>query len=1271
MKIMGKLQNETLTYGDSLPNLADVAVIGCLMYGNTRVVILKEKYQYGADKRVFFIQLSASRHQNKLIEDFTVKILRNIDVDMIGEAGDLKLISIGKMLTLFKKGPHTIWSVDQTKYGDMYPMHAITAFNNGFFKAGIYDRREFEFIAYTHMVLRHRIVMAPRKLIDLAYHVKNTNSKIMQNDKIKSLVESLTAGTDAKIKDQLLYFADDVAFIKEIGMILGALNFQSSIGGAAAVRMANRFIREELWKDITLDGKTHSDDVIAIVNLPVPNKETFQILHLKDGIPIEVADEVKSKISFLIYYICLAAIGQRMSDKKTGIGTKGEVLQVWYNPDPLVPLLRYTTSLMKDMPGRSPGSDMNSASGRIWAMINHDSGSVLAAASLLAMNMTVRIKYGMSDFPLRGDLHPNIGGIWYACPTEISSVGFIAQDLRLTRLAEHDIKIKNMLKGLLNAKENWVQRGSIYDNVNNDLSFDVTDETEENEPEGLVTGFKDIRLIYTRKKKTLASYHVLKTLFLERIKTDLFKGFYRKRRNLKRKFKEVTLKTTDEEAEELIAKLTDKDILKIAEDYYLTDILTGPKQLPAALTQVLTRYHQATFIESFGRINPGLRIINQLGYPNRQILAGRKELHKMTIKDFWKLAEEGIDTEDNERLYQLYLNMFENSINDLKGSQMMVREIIPSRDKVLLAPKMPLHIYDSSNNLIKPKPFKKNYVFAAKKVLDTVHPIIARSAVAAVIEILDEPNIQELGQAIYKVEDTLGIMKLIRPKDQSDAVFLANKLRKSLENSHVNIKTIINNREQIVRQLSHRIRQTVFSSRGSGGFTSQLATTQFSRHSYAKLTDAALPFSMVQQRNKYYRLTARDIYLLSISDFHKVTRGKQSFNMFQLLNSEIEESAKTRSDSKGLIDRLIVKQLRTTSEHFFLDKIKIKQSEMENIKEITKISSLDNINCYKFVVKYRVDRSITLVIFREKKTYLFRYILSWPSDKFELDLAQNLVYRLSDYKRSHIDNVTELFGVPRYNNELGINKFENVRKLYFITKFGVLYKTKFNIYISPITASTASTYVGSYDFNDINNFIIRKIDKDQPEVKSLFKELLTESLERGLPLSINYTASDLLAYSFLRIEPGKVHLPAFENLFVWNEKWENLFTKEELVSSGLLLRNLKVRMTTTKEFNVEDLMKNIRPYLKYIERTSDVSEVIKQEDYTEFKEYLRKYTFRNEALQDMIIDLENKFDLLGDELTEEFLKEQAVKNKTEEEENTNEKEEKKSDKKDKGKERED
>lgn len=692
----------------SPPTLMELCCYEKILYPEALVLIMKEKHQKTYKKRGFFVQTLHGRNVNKLRDESMRPIQKHQPGDVILVPGPEKFVKFERdMKELgYNEGRNLTVTEDQTKYGDTYPMQAMSLSTLALHKCGYFSECEAKFNMYADSCIANRFIMMPEQCVKL-YDV--TRQKI-QHQQTLSDVEgkiAVTIENYAMLMDSNTRFSkwlngtiiDEVrsnpGLYKSCGFTLGVLNIEGT-----SLTEGHNLLVTLAWEKLGIQNMTrycsHSDDSISFTSFIIPSadifkKKIFERLDLLElfevggtivgsrnigwtfttelGTTGPLSNDEIGKIHIIMTLIAPRTVGQRPSLAKWTFGDIGEILQVQcINGNVVVPFIRHAVAIAADLPSHSPGEDLQMAAGRVYEVILNGSGTKLANDLLFAINYIIYRKYGVPSEYLGMDKPPQFGGLWYAFPAFLLSQGFSANEARLWANAAYDKVLDRLLLLSENTDDIWMQKSDEgrQEQMNllmKSFQIDPTQIDAEDKIGGAPETRKDLKIRFSKHSKTSKAFMKM---------MDMYKGY------LTDAFKETNLNL---EVFAEVEKMENNKMIRYLTKHWIPYSLGVINSLPISAAFYIQKYLTSSWAESYLRIPTGTKVVSALGYLNRHFsnpfsekisqVLGLEEV--LSVREVWEAlirlskgtTEPGIVA---KRFAKLHRSMFSTYISEINSA---------------------------------------------------------------------------------------------------------------------------------------------------------------------------------------------------------------------------------------------------------------------------------------------------------------------------------------------------------------------------------------------------------------------------------------------------------------------------------------------------------------------------------------------------------------------------------------------------------------------------
>lgn len=636
-------------FGDSQLSLIVMTIMEACFYDSAYIVTMEHKTQRDYGKRAFFMQELFSRNMNVVWDYVARDTLKSTAdrSDLILSPGMFKNLLIQDRMADAEtyRGTMSV-TKDQTKFGDTYSIEAMRIQLLAWKHSGMITEQLFTLLWYGSECLQGRTVIMPSKVQSKVKAIEKkmqlSPSKVTDTERkiIAELNETkyskfltdqarLNRFLDSKIHEGI---SENHIFSRESGGVLGVFNCTWSALSSGVVL----FI-EDQWKLLSKRpvsrSNTHSDDGSDHTNQKMPDNDYFEELccyeimkkwnewYLLGREPHFITDRndliLKSsnsnlqvvwkdkagylgKLFLIITIFSHRPFSQRPSLLKCGFGSAAEMLQqvMGSNQQIYVPLIRYTAAIGANLDGLSPGSDTNSAMGRVYDIAVNGGTADLVCIGQKLINTMIGYKYGL-DSSYRKTCSPvEYGGLFWILPSQLLKWGFASNEARLYSLARVDPAVKSKLALTLNTEFTW----KLFSKKS--AQFELTAVESETEPElnvdmmsNAVEYRKDFQINFNRKAKTYKAFRNL----LKLTSRDLNEAAIRVSRG---KFKV----TRDPE-----------DSLDYLKTKFGPLLLSTNPSFSLKLVSHISKYKTRSMQRSYIRVPPDVKLIQRQGYQFRLV----------------------------------------------------------------------------------------------------------------------------------------------------------------------------------------------------------------------------------------------------------------------------------------------------------------------------------------------------------------------------------------------------------------------------------------------------------------------------------------------------------------------------------------------------------------------------------------------------------------------------------------------------------------------------
>jgi len=722
------------------PNIGTLALYDMFRHPQKVLLVPHNKIQTGYGKRQFYEMTIYGRNINVAIDNGFRPLLAIFPQDMILKSGDEKLLDleeiIEKLVTRFQLSKLFISSEDQKRFGDSYPLEAFDCLCEALKRIGLLTDKEREMASHAFAGMWGRLHIVPSTTQRIIREKDRRDKKLFEyvnnilQEKFGFFNEILTKYNKpigklynhTDFKEFSKAYSENLGMHKHVGFALGVFNvlatFLSCLNTYTVEKMMNNLIG-----DTGVESKSHSDDGLKFTILPPINKKIFRNANIKEiiqfatthtnfRIDIDNGKWIGSKISdnnnedksedgsredreltdLTVLFVVLTLlmprfIGQRPSLWKWFFGVTGEVLQVCYDEEGShVPLIRYCSPILKDLPGKSFATDLIGACSRVLPVLQFGGDATLSHILLVGINFLVRHRFGLNNIQIRWDILPQMFGGWYALPHEMLEWGFEANNIRLFAMATKNRTLDRSLAIMLMTRDLWVVGGGADPQKVAELGKEIAknDLEAENSNLGKVTledtfervgdNWVDPKIRFARQLKTLRSFSAQMDAFssdIESAKATIHKDLAIPIDELREDDDEEIRRSHSKFAEE---KLRAKTIKGLFRDFTLAYLYKLPSY-NASLINHLNKYTTSSFQEGYIRVPMAAKLINRLGYPERLMgnpFAGvLKDLNKediMTIAEMintvmkYAASDEPIPIE-NQTMLSFYKTLYNKAWN--------------------------------------------------------------------------------------------------------------------------------------------------------------------------------------------------------------------------------------------------------------------------------------------------------------------------------------------------------------------------------------------------------------------------------------------------------------------------------------------------------------------------------------------------------------------------------------------------------------------------------
>jgi hypothetical protein len=723
------------------PSLIELAIHDMFKYPNTVILTPVLKIQTGYGKRQFYVQTINGRNINSILDTGFKPILDASAYDLIQKPGDSKYVVIQRMIDRVKMADETryffVSSEDQSKFGDTYPLEAMAALFEGCYRVKFINIHERDFCLRALGAMHGRFHVMPKATQDLldnyttSLKVKEMAMSYSMRMVAEEILETMTIGLKVS-----RHIPNSKAFTealnknrginKTVGFALGVMNTISTCLTVCHLKLVTDIVKD-IHQDLAVEAGGHSDDSIKFARLPpITNTDVaswdFNSLDKLRSCQEKVigwttgrirgvteeGEEVIVDLKEVTVLFCLLSlytprlVGQRPSLFKWFFGSTGEVLQQVYTAHGVyVPLVRYTSALLKDMPGKSYATDMSAAISRVLPILSFGGTAECALMCAMVVNILVGWRFGMQRTEIVFDKHLVMWGGSIAIPTDWIEFGFDANLFRLLASSETNPILARAMKFLLMTKsvfkqrintdvldtnaatEQLISQGMEKENTNF-AEVSMKEEDEMNDVLGDV--FIDFMIRFNRYMSTVKMFGVqFKTL-----------GHIVEHAGLSEEYKK-SIASFDQVEEDVESEIQDvnklsaknlnmKNVRFILKKAHEATVLFQYREETVAdiMVRHLAKYTSRAFQEAYLKVPEMTKVINRLGYTKRTLMNPfnpeifQKDDPRMTL-------EEVISTLDtiaagtipvpleNEQMFNFLLKMNTTPVSIMKARSFVLR----------------------------------------------------------------------------------------------------------------------------------------------------------------------------------------------------------------------------------------------------------------------------------------------------------------------------------------------------------------------------------------------------------------------------------------------------------------------------------------------------------------------------------------------------------------------------------------------------------------------
>jgi hypothetical protein len=632
-----RLQNRELTYGE-------LVVLIRMIYPDFAITTQVVKAQKDKEQRAFQMQVFNSVIFIKLIDQMFMSPLSESDYDILLKPGLDKYLSFQVQMNMVQTSMTNFkLTIDMEKYGDMYPIEAIEVMLFTMKGREAISEVAFKTVMYVLNCLRDRLMLMHPSL---QQKIEAVNSEFVLKKKQHGLTQTIIQSTLASLLDlhqakytDLLDLTETVmkcySFNKSIGFVLGSLNRIGSLLSSFIPKMTNWCLTQ--WGlSGCIHGSTHSDDQMLFTNFEVKGelritenlrkfldaKEAKFVKHgtsakgqtwkdFTNGLKMNATEAFFLTTGLMMFWS--KVVGQSPSLLKWFYGVAGEVLQVQIIGRVIeVPLYRYCTVLLADLPGLCPGDDLMSAVGRVYDLIANNAPVILTMGILYAMNWLVNRMWGIKELNFNKPIY--FGGSYFASPSDIVEFGFEANEVRL-----RSVILPEKLCNYSKVAPHW-------------KSHEEIDGVE-------VSTYKQFHIKYLTNKKTTSLFNDIWEANKEDLTTEM------KRLNI------------DKDLER------SKIVRELRLNWLIKSIAGDKSKINKTIDLLQTTLSDESKAELFKR-RKGLKLINKRGYLNRKFnnpFVGEEGM--ITIHEIWEITHALEPVTKIPNSYKLTMNLFRTGIN--------------------------------------------------------------------------------------------------------------------------------------------------------------------------------------------------------------------------------------------------------------------------------------------------------------------------------------------------------------------------------------------------------------------------------------------------------------------------------------------------------------------------------------------------------------------------------------------------------------------------------
>ena len=491
------------------------------------ITISVTKSQREVKKRIFFVQLEGNRIKHILLDESFSEFLKRNSYDLITKPGEKKMEVLEKKYTsIYRKGNTTVKTFDATRFGDAMNIEALKLECYYCHLTGYFNKMEANWMINRLDYLKKRFGLLPKGFLDRMNKIF-TKDRDRFNKDYYIMLQYMQNHADVKkffeeACNEYPGLKRDTCYIKKVGFVLGVFN---RLGTVMSTLIGTSYISvmKYLFPNLDVDWATMSDDAICFLGIyskfkfgtslklakltelykvVEENKRPWEVSPDRDKI-IDSNGDLKltysefSILSWSLLYLFYKSFAQNISNKKSGQGSIGEILQVYLGwGKAIMCQYKQVVNIGATMNFYSPYEDLMSAMGSVYSLYVSGASSELVSNMFYLISSLVKLVYKIDiwkpfglDEPFWGP--PEITLSYWVMPESISIIGLSGKE-RL--IALYDMSNNKQIKMYKNMFVIIISNGE----------YVATNKVEgpEGTPKAVTTNREHLSILIVNKLKT-------------------------------------------------------------------------------------------------------------------------------------------------------------------------------------------------------------------------------------------------------------------------------------------------------------------------------------------------------------------------------------------------------------------------------------------------------------------------------------------------------------------------------------------------------------------------------------------------------------------------------------------------------------------------------------------------------------------------------------------------------------------------------------------------